>query len=392
MKRIKLLALIFSYQLVSAQTADQLLRVHNITNTTALNTISSPLTGNLAYTQNHLYHYDGSQWRSPWTTRGNNNIGATGFLGTSNNAYFKLRTNNLRRMVVGYGKVGININNPSHPFEVQANISYDYSSNKSYSCTDNIPNEDGSNAFDDLDNNFFYVGSISSWYTFPIFVGVDLGNAEVVNYLRLVARAPNGPKDFRLTASNNNSDWTDVHSVTNESWANNINAKVYTFSNSIAYRYFRLEVDAVQGNNNSLRVYEIDLKSENPFVVTTNGNVGISTSAPTERLHVSGNILASGSITPDYVFENYYEGESQLNPIYEFRSLEKVQEFVKENKHLPGLPSAQDIENQGGIIINRSTEMNLEKIEELYLHLFELHKEKNNIEKRLKRLEQKMEK
>jgi hypothetical protein len=59
------------------------------------------------------------------------------------------------------------------------------------------------------------------------------------------------------------------------------------------------------------------------FIVTTNGDVGIGTDTPTEKLHVMGNVIASGTITPDYVFEHYFDGKSELNPNYKFLTLEK---------------------------------------------------------------------
>ena len=67
--------------------------------------------------------------------------------------------------------------------------------------------------------------------------------------------------------------------------------------------------------------------------------------------------------------------------------LNEVEQFIKENKHLPGVPSAQDIEEQGGILVNKATEINLEKIEELYIHLFELIDENERIKKSIKRIE-----
>ncbi len=85
-------------------------------------------------------------------------------------------------------------------------------------------------------------------------------------------------------------------------------------------------------------------------------------------------ILASESITPDYVFQKYFDGKSPLKPEYKLIPLSEVEEFVRNNKHLPGVPSAREVEKRGGVIINRATEINLEKIEELYLHTIEQEK------------------
>ena len=126
-KWVNIWLLFCSCQLLNAQTADQLLRVHNITNTSTLNNISSPLSGNLAYTQNQLYYYDGSQWRSSWATKGNNNIENTDFLGTTDNTDLSFRTDNVQRMVVkNDGKVGANLNNPIGKFQVNTASSNTY--------------------------------------------------------------------------------------------------------------------------------------------------------------------------------------------------------------------------------------------------------------------------
>ena len=132
-------------------------------------------------------------------------------------------------------------------------------------------------------------------------------------------------------------------------------------------------------------LYGFSTNSSNDFLISINGHVGIGTTNPAQKLHVQGNIIASGSITPDYVFEQYFDGESKLKPDYEYKSINDKMAFAKEYKHLPNVSSAKDIEQQGGIIINRAVEQNLEKIEELYQHLYELHQKVNALKEEAKR-------
>jgi hypothetical protein len=70
----------------------------------------------------------------------------------------------------------------------------------------------------------------------------------------------------------------------------------------------------------------------------------------------------------DYVFEKDYK----LLP------LEKVEEYLKENKHLPNVPSAQVISNEGLDLMKTSAKL-MEKVEELTLYLIEMNKELNKL-------------
>ena len=135
-----------------------------------------------------------------------------------------------------------------------------------------------------------------------------------------------------------------------------------------------------QSGNQLIRIHTVSNASSLGSITNAlEGNVGIGVQDPSEKLQVNGNILATGTIVPDYVFEHYFEGKSKLNPEYTFTDLEETIEFTKKNHHLPGIPSAKKIEKQGGILINRAVEQNLEKIEELYLHLYELHQKKDSL-------------
>lgn len=66
----------------------------------------------------------------------------------------------------------------------------------------------------------------------------------------------------------------------------------------------------------------------------------------------------------DYVFADDYE----LKPLSE------VEAYVKENKHLPGVPSADEFSNQG-MNVSKMSNLLLEKVEELTLHVIQLQKE-----------------
>ena len=66
----------------------------------------------------------------------------------------------------------------------------------------------------------------------------------------------------------------------------------------------------------------------------------------------------------DYVFE----------PSYKLMSLDKVEAFTKENKHLPNVPSATEMANNG-LDVSQTSKMFMEKIEELTLYMIEMNKE-----------------
>ncbi|WP_425235511.1 hypothetical protein [Ulvibacterium sp.] len=124
--------------------------------------------------------------------------------------------------------------------------------------------------------------------------------------------------------------------------------------------------------------------------IASNGDVGIGTSAPDDKLTVKGRIHAEEvkvdlSVPgPDYVFK---EG-------YDLKSLKEVQEHIRENGHLPNIPSAAEME-ENGVELGIMNMKLLEKIEELTLYTIAQEKRIQHLEKEnetLKSITKRMEK
>jgi len=122
-----------------------------------------------------------------------------------------------------------------------------------------------------------------------------------------------------------------------------------------------------KSQNGRFSFLDRDLVTERMVILNT-GNVGVGTTAPTERLDVAGNLRVRGGIVygapsvavPDYVFDNGF----RLMPIV------KLEEYVRREKHLPNIPKASEIQTNGVNLGELQMKM-LEKIEELTLYTVE---------------------
>lgn len=98
-----------------------------------------------------------------------------------------------------------------------------------------------------------------------------------------------------------------------------------------------------------------------------NGNVGIGTTTPNEKLSVNGKLRAhevkvETQNWPDYVFKSNYKT----------MPLPELKEFIRLNEHLPEMPTAKDAE-ANGIELGRLNKLLLKKVEELTLILINQH-------------------
>jgi hypothetical protein len=108
-----------------------------------------------------------------------------------------------------------------------------------------------------------------------------------------------------------------------------------------------------------------------------NGKLGIGTTQPDYPLTVNGSVHAKevrvdlNVPAPDYVFENEYK----------LASLDEIKSYIDQNKHLPEVPSAKEME-KNGVQLGEMNMLLLKKIEELTLHIIKQ-------EERIKKLEAK---
>ncbi|QMW02851.1 hypothetical protein [Spirosoma foliorum] len=114
----------------------------------------------------------------------------------------------------------------------------------------------------------------------------------------------------------------------------------------------------------------------NPGIQTLNYPTGynllVTGGILTERLRVA---TKNGTHWADYVF----------SPSYRLTPLAQVRHFIQQHGHLPGIPSAQEVDQQGIDVAQMQAQM-MSKIEELTLHAIRQETEIKRLKRQVIRL------
>jgi len=259
-------------------------------------------------------------------------------------------------------------------------------------------------------NIFPSSGNVGVGTTIPSFA-IDVNNSTSDYSLQLVG---NGRYNNWMYMSNN-----DINGASGIRFINDNGIGVQMMMGGSTNAYFPNEFafDQISGNLAfSARTGVIDFRTIGPWAgnsvmrILNNGNVGIGTMAPDAKLDVNGttysrkvfiglpdantvsnmgsnNLLAVngtavfvkakvavyGSTWPDYVF----------TPNYKLTSLDSLEQFIQLNKHLPEVPTADDVQ-KNGIDLGENQALLLKKIEELTLIVIEQNKRIDSLQSKFR--------
>ena len=151
---------------------------------------------------------------------------------------------------------------PSTLVDLTTNGSNPSGSVNDYSSTYNTGKYNGTKAFDGVgntadDSRWLAAKAASMWviYTFKVATVVDAIRIYLPNYGTDAARAP---KDWKFQGSNDKSTWDDLDTQTGETNWTKGGARYYKFTNTTAYKYYKFNCTANNGDGNCMQVLEIE--------------------------------------------------------------------------------------------------------------------------------------
>lgn len=182
--------------------------------------------------------------------------------------------------------------------------------------------------------------------------------------------------------------WGGTHNVSTEGeWALEYNTNLYGYAGLNFWRPNGSHdgTGAVQstqnnilflGNNNRVGI-RTNNTTKADFTVYGNMLIGDPGYVNTNTAHPYGLYVQSGILTSKLKVANVNSADWAdfvFAPDYKLQPLDSVNAFIQTNRHLPGVPSAEQVE-QDGVDVVQMDAILLQQIEELWLHMIRLQGE-----------------
>jgi len=311
------------------------------------------------------------------------------YISALNGKNIVFKTGNTERMrITSNGLIGLGVSDPTEKLEINGNLKV------SGIITTNEINVTGATSFDSL----------------HVLNKLEVGNSVIITGINdhiytddnadLYIQSRDSSYKYNTIINANNAGRVGIGTI------NPVNERklhIYDESNPIMDGHpagLRIEQHIIQGNiwshwdivvgdsslyfNNSNQTGDAGL-SNSAVTIKSNGNVlvgKISQSNSDYKLDVEGKIRADKVIVnttgADFVFEKDYS----------LMSLSELEKNINENKHLPGIPSAEEMQ-KNGMSLGETNTILLQKVEELTLYIIDLQKQNNKLNERICNLESK---
>jgi hypothetical protein len=337
-----------------------------------------------------------------WNLLGNTGTNpANHFVGTTDNQRLVFRTNNTEKMTITpTGQLGVGTNAPTAQLHTTAGvrfqgISQDNTQNRimAQDANGNVVWRDASTLVAPPPSNAWNLLGNAGTNPANDFVGTTdnqrlvfrTNNTEKMTItptgqVGIETSTPNANLSFGATTPNTNRLYL-WDGTNNDKFGFGIQGNTLQIYSGAASALTPLGTNITFGNYDGTTFIE--------YMRLKNGNLGIGTSLDNNpnnyKLAVNGtigakaiNIENTSTTWPDYVFEKEYN----------LKTIQELESFINENKHLPNVPSAQEVNEKGVNVVNMDAAL-LEKIEELSLYIIEQNKKIEQQNARLQALENK---
>lgn len=369
--------------------------------------------------------------KAQWSITGNAGTTSSNFLGTTDAQPIRFKTQNTQHMVIdAQGRIGMGVSTPAYKLDITnssivrtLNFSNTTSSASTtyagYSSSTNAGTGDAVGMYgigkgtggvnygvygsaSDGSTNYGVYGKITTSTTTPVGIGTygistgtgttnygmlaNAGGAATTNY-GIYATATGGTTNWAGYFVQNTyfggamgigtSTIADCKFSVEQSGTTLATAKFLNTSKgpNTSWIHFGTTGDwYIRSASNSGKVI---LQDQNSAATVC---IGGATAATGYKLSVKGKIMCEelkvllSASWPDYVFAKNYD----LMP------LSDLETYIETENHLPGIPSASEMEAEGGIALGEMQTILVKKIEEANLYILQLNKRIEELESKLK--------